>query len=103
MNPANVKSASDLIVKEFERFVTDGVTPEELEDSKANFIGRLPLSFESNAGVATALINIERYDLGLDYYRTYDERVRAVSDEDVLEVARKYIDPGRLAIAVAGP
>ncbi len=103
VNPGNVRTASELIVKELARFVANGVAKEELEDSQANFIGRLPLSFESNAGVATALINIERYDLGLDYYRTYDARVRAVTREAVLEVARKYIDPGRLAVAVAGP
>lgn len=103
VNPGNVRKATDLIVEELKRFVRDGVTREELKDSKANFIGRLPLSFESNSGVATALVNMERYGLGFDYYRTYDERVRAVTDEDVIEVARKYIDPERLAIAVAGP
>jgi zinc protease len=103
VNPANVRKASDLVVKELEEFVKNGVTPEELDDSKANFIGRLPLSFESNGGVATALLNIERYDLGLDHYRLYDGKVRAVTRDEVLEVARKYIDPERLAIAVAGP
>ncbi len=103
VNPGNVRKASELIANEFARFVKEGVAPEELEDSKANFIGRLPLSFESNSGVATALINMERYSLGLDYYRTYDERVRGVTREAVVEVARKYIDPERLAIAVAGP
>ncbi len=103
VNPANVRKASDLIVKELARFAKNGVTQEELEDSQANFIGRLPLSFESNAGVATALVNMERYELGLDYYRSYDSRVRAVTREQVLEVARKYIDAERLAIAVAGP
>jgi zinc protease len=103
VNPANVRKASDLVVQELERFVTTGVTREELEDSQANFIGRLPLSFESNGGVATALLNIERYELGLDYYRLYDGKIRAVTSDEVLEVARKYINPERLAIAVAGP
>jgi zinc protease len=103
VNPANVRKASDLIVSEMGRFAREGVTPEELEDSQANFIGRLPLSFESNGGVATALINIERYELGLDYYRMYDGKVRAITRDEVLEVARKYIDAERLAIAVAGP
>ncbi len=103
VNPGNVVKASELITKELERFVKHGVLSEELEDSQANFVGRLPLSFESNGGVATALINMERYELGLDYYRRYDERIRAVTREDVLEVARKYIDPERLAVAVAGP
>ena len=71
VNPANVKKASDLIIKELKRFVKVGVTKEELSDSQANFMGRLPLSLESNSGVAGALINIERYALGLDYYQRY--------------------------------
>ncbi len=103
VSPANVEKASDIIVKEMRRFVKQPVSTEELEDSQANFIGRLPLSFESNAGVATALLNMERHELGLDYYRQYDSKVRAVTREQLLEVARKYIDPDRLAVAVAGP
>ncbi len=62
-----------------------------------------PLSFESNGGVATALLNIERYDLGLDYYHQYDARVQAITRTDVIEAARKYIQPGSLAVAIAGP
>lgn len=103
VNPQNVKKASDLIMAELTRFVQDGVTEEELADSKANFIGRLPLSLESNGGVANALINIERHTLGLDYYLRYEDLVNQVAREDVLTTARKFIDPNRLAIAVAGP
>jgi zinc protease len=103
VNPANVKKASELIIRELKRFVKDGVTQQELSDSQSNFIGRLPLSLESNSGVANALLNIERYDLGLDYYRRYPGLVKAVKRAEVLEVARKYIDPQRLAIATAGP
>jgi zinc protease len=103
VNPANLEKAVDLIRGELTRFVTEGVTEQELADSQANFIGRLPLSLESNAGVASALLNIERYDLGLDYYREYAGLVQAVTPEDVLAVARKFIDPERLVIATAGP
>ena len=103
INPQNVKRASDLIIDELKRFVQEGVTADELADSKANFIGRLPLSLESNGGVANALLNIERYDLGLDYYRRYAGLVGEVNREDVLNAARKFIDPDKLAIAVAGP
>ena len=103
VNPQNVKKATDLIIDELKRFVQEGVTTDELTDSKANFIGRLPLSLESNGGVANALLNIERYDLGLDYYRRYAGLVNEVNHEDVLNTARKYIDPDKLAIAVAGP
>ena len=103
VNPQNVQRATDLIVSELKRFVDEGVTASELADSQTNYIGRLPLSLESNNGVAGALINIERYDLGLDYYRHYAGLVSEVTPENVLTAARKFIDPDRLAIAIAGP
>ena len=103
VNPQNVKKASDLIVTELSRFIQDGVTEEELADSKANFIGRLPLSLESNGGVANALLNIERHSLGSDYYLRYADLVNEVTRDAVLTSARKFIDKEKLAIAVAGP
>jgi zinc protease len=103
VNPVNVRKAIDLIKAEITRFVDNGVSMEELSDSQANFIGRLPLSLESNSGVANALLNIERYNLGLDYYLHYPDLVRQVTPEDVLKAVRMYLHPDRLAIAVAGP
>lgn len=102
VNNDNVEKAISLIREEIRRFVAEGVSAEELADSQANFIGRLPLSLESNMGVANALINIERYDLGLDYYRRYEKLVLAVTTHQVAEAARKYLNPDRLAIATAG-
>ncbi|PWH12566.1 MAG: insulinase family protein [Anaerolineae bacterium] len=102
VNPANVEKTIELICAELRRFVQEGVSPEELADSQANFVGRLPLSLESNSGVAGALLNIERYNLGLDYYRRYESLVRAVTPEQVTETARKYLHPDRLAIATCG-
>jgi len=103
VNPSNVDKAIDLIKQELKRYADEGVTAEELSDSQANFIGRLPLSLESNGGVAGSIINIERYGLGLDYYRQYADMVQAVTVDDVRESAQKYIDPERLVIATAGP
>ena len=103
VNPRNLKKAIDLIEKELRRFIRSGVTKEELTDSQANYIGRLPLSLESNSGVVGAILNIERYDLGFDYYQRYESMVRSVTRADVLETARKYIDPDRLVISTAGP
>jgi zinc protease len=102
VDPENVDEAIDLIVDEIERFCSEPVTAEELADSQSNFIGRLPLSLESNSGVAAALLNLEQYRLGLDYYQHYAERVRAVTTEDVLAAAQRYLNPERLGIAVAG-
>jgi zinc protease len=103
VDPVNIEEATDLIRTEIERFVTKPVSAEELSDSQANYVGRLPLALESNGGVAGALLNLERYNLGLDYYRNYAEQIKAVTVGDVLTAAQHYLDPDKLAIAVAGP
>jgi zinc protease len=103
VNPANIDTAIGLIQKEIVRFVNEKVTAEELADSKTNFIGRLPLSLETNNGVVNALINLEKFELGLDYYERYAELVQAITADEVLEIAQRYLDPDRLGIAVAGP
>jgi zinc protease len=103
VDPQAIEPAIDLIRQEIRRFTRQPVTEEELRDSQANYIGRLPISLESNVGIASALLSLERYHLGLDYYRRYPGLVRAVTPEQVLQAASHYLDPDRLAIAVAGP
>ena len=103
VNPSNVEKTVDLVTQELKRFMETGISAEELADSQANFIGRLPLSLESNSGVAGALLNIERYELGMDYYREYADMVTSVTVDDVRSAAQKFIDPEKLVIATAGP
>ncbi|MBX3048124.1 MAG: insulinase family protein [Anaerolineales bacterium] len=103
VNPANEQKAVDLILQEIQRFTTELVSEEELSDSQSNFIGSMPLSLESNGGVAEALLNMERYQLGLDHYRLFPDKVRAVTREQVRDVAVKYLPADQLAVAIAGP
>jgi zinc protease len=103
VNPANLKQAEEIIVEQLRKFIKGGVSRDELRDVQSNFVGRLPLSLESNAGVASALLSIERYNLGLDYYQRYAGLIHSVTPADVLQAARKFIDPDRLVIATAGP
>ncbi len=103
VDPGHVDAAVELVRTEIERFTREPVEEEELEDTKTHYIGRLPLSMESNGGVAGALLNLERYDLGLDYYRRYPEMVSAISREEVLKTAQAYLDSQRLGISIAGP
>lgn len=102
VDPHNIEQATELIVGEITRFVNQAVSLDELSDSQANFIGRLPLSLESNSGVTSALLNLERYQLGLDYYRRYPGLINAMTPNLVLEAASRYLHPERLAIAFAG-
>jgi zinc protease len=102
VNPINIEKTIGLIRQEITRFIGEPVTHEELADSQSNYIGRLPLSLESNGGVAAALVNLERYELGLDYYLRYPDLIRSVTTDKILQAARQYLNPDRLAIATAG-
>jgi len=102
VDPSNLEKVIELIRLEIARFIREPVTSEELADSQANYIGRLPLSLESNAGVASALLNLERYSLGLDYYLRYPDLIRAITPAEILETAQRYLHPDHLAIATAG-
>ena len=103
VNPGNVERAAALISSELRRFTSELVTEEELTDNQNNYIGRMPLSLESNSGVANSILNLERFGLGLDYLQHYPSLIRAITREQVLEAARLHIDSDKLIIVSAGP
>ena len=103
INPANVQLAIDSALHEIEQLTTELVSEADLADNKGNFIGRLPLTMESNEGVASTILNMETYNLGLNYIRGYADMINAITREDVLAAAKKYLHPAAYALAVAGP
>jgi zinc protease len=103
VNPKNVDRAIELTLREIKKFTTRKATAEELDDNKAQFIGRLPLSLETNEGVAGLISSLEIYDLGLDYLQRYPGMIQALTRDDILEVARAFLSAENYALAVAGP
>lgn len=102
VNPGNLERVIDLILSEVNRFTLDGVTDDELHDSISNTVGRLPLSLESNSGVARSIVNIERFNLGLDYYQKYAALVESVTRDQVVESARRHLDTEHFITVSAG-
>lgn len=103
LDPAHLGQAVDGILSEVRRLRDEPVDEEELADSQSFLTGSLPLSLETNEGIARAILDMERYSLGFDYLQRYPDLVRAVTVQDIQEVARKFLDPEVYALAVAGP
>ncbi len=103
VNPKDENRAIAIVQQEIKRFTSRRVSEEELFENKANFIGRLPMQLESNEGVAGAISHIERYSLGLDYYQRYQDLVAGITRDQVLASGKRYLNPDRLAVAIAGP
>ena len=102
VNPENLDQAIALILQELERFTNELVTEDELADVRSELIGRLPLSMESNAGVAQALLNLERFGYGLNYLRELPEKLAVITREDILLAAQRYWHLDQLVITSAG-
>ena len=102
VNPANVEKAADLIIAELKRFTTEKVSSDELDDVKSYCLGSLPLSLESNNGTSAFMLNMEIFNLGLDYLLRMPERINAITPEIILETARKWLDPEKLVRVTAG-
>src|SRR5260221_11243355 len=78
------------------------VTDEELTTAKEAMVQRLPAAFASGGGINGAMTNIWTQNLPADYYQRDPASVAGVTKEDVVRVARTYIDLQHLAIVLVG-
>lgn len=90
------------IFYEMEQMKKGNITDEELELAKNSISGSFSRSLERPQTVANFALNTARYKLPEDYYATYLQKVQAMSKEDVMEIAEKYIKTENAYINVVG-
>ncbi|HZX33350.1 MAG TPA: pitrilysin family protein [Rhodocyclaceae bacterium] len=83
-----------------EKFVKEGPTDEELAAAKANLIGSFPLRLDSNKKILENVANIGFYNLPLDYLDRYQEKVQAVTADDIRQAFARRIQPNHLVTVV---
>jgi zinc protease len=103
VDPRNIERAEAAIQEELNRLREDLISDAELDDGKSYLVGVLPLALETNDGVASTLLAIEEFGLGLDYLERYPELIARITQVDVRDAARKHLDPGLVSIGIAQP
>jgi zinc protease len=78
------------------------VRDDELQTAKDSLIQRLPGTFESVQSVNNAIVSLWTQGLPDSYYTQYVARISAVKKEDVVRVAKQYIDMDHLTIVIVG-
>jgi predicted Zn-dependent peptidase len=78
------------------------VTDEEIKTAKESLIQRLPQRFASVTAISGAVTSLVVDGLPDDFYQTYAGKISAVTKEDLLRVAKRYIDLNHLAIVIVG-
>lgn len=95
---SKVDQATEGLVREIRRIRESEVTQEELKHAVSNLTGNHLIALQSSwARAENRGLNV-LYGLGHDYDAEYLDRIRQVTAREILDVARKYLDPDRCAI-----
>ena len=100
-NPT-VALATKIVLGEIALIRQQPVTDEEIEVAKQGLIETFPRQFESKPTTLQVFVNDEWTNRPKDYWRTFREKVRTVTKDDLLRVAKKHLDPSQMAILVVG-
>lgn len=99
---AQAAAALDLLQQEIRDYTKNGPTAAELEASKQNITGGFPLRIDSNSSIVEYLAVIGFYDLPLDYLETFNDKVMAVSRDDIMDAFERRLDIDKLNIVTVG-
>ena len=92
-----------LVMREtLQDFVEKGPTEKELIASKKNITGGFPLRIASNSSILDYLTVIGFYDLPLDYLEVFNDRVMAVTRQQIIDAYQRRVSPDTMATIIVG-
>ena len=97
-----IGAAIEVIRDEWRKLARDGVTAEELQAAQTYLTGAYPLRFDGNSQIARILVGMQRQGLGLDYIKTRNAKINAVTLPEINRVAAQLLKPEALNFVVAG-
>lgn len=97
-----IAEAIAVIKDEWRKAATEGLTDAEIEASKTYITGAYPLRFDGNGPIANILVGMQMLGLPIDYIATRNDKVDAVTPEDIARVAGELLEPDGLHFVVVG-
>jgi zinc protease len=99
---AKTDSAIVEFISEISTLRNEKVSDEELANTKALYNGRFALGLEDPARTASFARNILINNLPKDFYKTYLQKINAVTKEDIQRVTQKYFSNNNTRVVVVG-
>ncbi|WP_375174309.1 M16 family metallopeptidase [Pseudooceanicola sp.] len=97
-----VAEAIEVVRAQWADIAENGVTQEELDAAKKYLTGAYPLRFDGNGRIANIITGMQIQDMPIDYPATRNDKVNAVTLDEVNDVARRYLKPDALRFVVVG-
>jgi len=99
---STVGYAISLILDEFNRIRKAPVKDSEMDTAINYYLESFSNSFESSQRTMSAFADLEMTGKSMNYYKTYRDKIKAVTKAKIQEVANKYIHPDKAVIMIVG-
>jgi zinc protease len=96
------KEALKVLRETLSKFIKEGPTAKELAHAKKNITGGFALRIDSNSEISNYLGVIGFYDLPLSYLKDFNQRVEAVTLEQIKDAFKRRIDPDKMITITVG-
>jgi zinc protease len=101
-NPTNLEKVRTAINQELVRLLDKGIPLDELKAAKKGYLDKEELSRTRDGALTATLCENLRVGRSMKYYSDLEKRIRSLTDEEIVSVLRRRIDPKRLFIVTAG-
>jgi len=95
-------SVKRIAIDELKRIAKNGFTPEEVKNAKNRLIGNKLIRMQSNINISSEMCLDTIYGLGPDYFKRWQNYIEQVTDADVNNATKKYIDLDKMVLVEVG-
>ncbi len=102
-DPKKLEQVKVAFLDEIRKLARDGLTQAEIDRAKKKLIGAQQIQNQSNDMFAYMSALDELYGLGYDYYQHLDERVNALTRDEIRKAAQKFFGKQAYVMAIVRP
>ena len=101
-NPVNIDRVEKAVAEELAEFLASGPSQQELDDAKKAYLEAQKVSRTTDNAIAGQIITNLQLGRKFAHTKEMEQRIAALTPDDVKAAFVKYIDPKKLVIIRAG-
>ena len=100
--PQNIEKLESVFLEEIQRVLNDGFTAEELAAAKSGYLQTLQVNRAQDRRLAGILASRLFQERTLIWDEQFENKIAALTNDEILIALRQYLDPTKLIIMKAG-
>ncbi|HUN91337.1 MAG TPA: pitrilysin family protein [Burkholderiaceae bacterium] len=100
--PQNVGRVEAAVKEELERALKEGFSAQEVTEARDGMLQQRQMLRSSDPRLAALWVNYLDLDRTFAFSTQYEERLRRLEASDVVAAMRRYLDPAKMTVVIAG-